>query len=281
MNTRRLIRAIRTTKHLAWIGRAVVLAFTLAGFPGQILAADDPLAAQRSAMALITDTADKICSVIQTAGTSEGSQVQGQVKAELGGLASKLANVGVTGSADINNEQYQNVLRSDLATTLKNNAECKLNVFNTLQAKLLSVPPPVTTATATPAKTEAAGGAPTFTAAAYVGQWMAADRQGGIPQIAVLPQAGGLAVHLWGECHPSPCDWGSAPATPMSMDISVPTGQPIRSVTATFKQNFAERHVTLRLLEQNRLEATIDTHFLDKSGRADYETASQFSRASP
>jgi hypothetical protein len=85
----------------------------------------------------ITNTADKICNVVSTKGEANSEEVKGSVKAQLSGLASKLADIGVTGSGAINNEGYQNVLQQDLAATLRDNTACKLKVFDTLQSKLL------------------------------------------------------------------------------------------------------------------------------------------------
>jgi hypothetical protein len=96
-----------------------------------------PLDTTAQALNLITQTADRICNVVSTKGEVESSDVKGQVQAQLSGLAAKLASVGVSGTGSINNEQYQNVLRQDLASTLHDNTECKLKVFQTLEAKLL------------------------------------------------------------------------------------------------------------------------------------------------
>ncbi len=95
------------------------------------------------ALDLITQTADRICNVVSTKGEVESAEVKGQVQAQLSGLAAKLANAGVSGTGGINNEQYQNVLRQDLASTLHDNVECRLKVFHTLQARIISPPPPV------------------------------------------------------------------------------------------------------------------------------------------
>ena len=46
------------------------------------------------ALDLITATADRICNVVSTKGEAESSEVKGQVKAQLSGLAAKLADVG-------------------------------------------------------------------------------------------------------------------------------------------------------------------------------------------
>ncbi len=90
----------------------------------------------------ITNTADKICNVVLNRGETNSKEVKGEVRAQLNGLASKLADIGVSGSDNINNEAYQNVLRTDLSATLKDNAACKLKVFDTLQIKLLPPQPP-------------------------------------------------------------------------------------------------------------------------------------------
>ena len=101
----------------------------------------ESLGDQANALKLITDTADKICNVVTAAGSSRNFDVEGQLKAELGGLASRLAGVGISGSGKLNEEQYQNVLRQDLAATLRDNAACKLKVFETLSTKILSSVP--------------------------------------------------------------------------------------------------------------------------------------------
>ena len=127
-------------------GNAAIVLFRVVAFsPAFSVYAAAPLDAQQ-AMDLITNTADRICNVVSTKGDAESSEAKGEVKAVLSGLAAKLADVGVSSSGSINSDQYQNVLRQDLASTLKNNAECKLKVFDTLQAKLLSSDPARTSA---------------------------------------------------------------------------------------------------------------------------------------
>jgi len=127
-------------------GNAAIVLFRVVAFsPAFSVYAAAPLDAQQ-AMDLITNTADRICNVVSTKGDAESSEAKGEVKAALSGLAAKLADVGVSSSGSINSDQYQNVLRQDLASTLKNNAECKLKVFDTLQAKLLSSDPARTSA---------------------------------------------------------------------------------------------------------------------------------------
>jgi hypothetical protein len=97
----------------------------------------ETLDVQQKALELITNTADKICNVVSTRGEVNSAEAKGGVTASLNGLLSKLAEIGVTGSGAINTETYQKVVRQDLADTLKDNAACKLKVFDTLQTKLL------------------------------------------------------------------------------------------------------------------------------------------------
>ncbi len=97
----------------------------------------DTFGNQQRALALITDTADRICSVVHERGEASSSEAQGQVRAQLSGLAARLADAGVNVAGSISNGRYEGVLREQLADTLKNNVECKLNVFKSLQARLV------------------------------------------------------------------------------------------------------------------------------------------------
>jgi hypothetical protein len=90
---------------------------------------------------LITDTADRICYVIADKGSATSTEAKGAVNVELSGLASRLLGAGVRGNGGITSEEYQSVLRSELATSIRDSAACKLRVFESLQPKLLVVAP--------------------------------------------------------------------------------------------------------------------------------------------
>jgi WD40 repeat protein len=79
--------------------------------------------------------------MVSTKGEVDSSEANGNVTAQLSGLASKLADIGISGSGNINSGTYQNVLQQDLPTSLKDNAACKLKVFDSLQSKLLEPAP--------------------------------------------------------------------------------------------------------------------------------------------
>jgi hypothetical protein len=112
------------------------LAFIAVIHPLNDSARADNFEAQQKALDLITAAAGKICNVVSTRGEVNSSDVKGNVTVQLRGLASKLAEAGVSGTGSITSEQYENVLRSDLAAALKDNTACRLKVFETLQQKL-------------------------------------------------------------------------------------------------------------------------------------------------
>lgn len=99
------------------------------------------LDAQWQALEVITNTADRICNVVTTRGETESSEIQGNIRAQLTGLAARLSDTGLSGTGRITSTQYQNVLQNELAVTLRNNAECKLRVFETLHRTLLGQSP--------------------------------------------------------------------------------------------------------------------------------------------
>jgi len=106
-----------------------------AGFPENARA--QSLEAQTKALDLITTTADRICNIVRLAGTSQSLKVTGDVKAQLSGLIKQLADIGITGAADFSTDQYEGVLRADLAATVERNAECKFKIFDKLQEKMI------------------------------------------------------------------------------------------------------------------------------------------------
>jgi hypothetical protein len=93
--------------------------------------------AQATALSLITKTADGICNTVRDAGSSQSVKVKGDVKAQLNGLIKQLADLGISGAADFAADQYEGLLHADLATAMAKNAECKFNVFNKLQERMI------------------------------------------------------------------------------------------------------------------------------------------------
>jgi hypothetical protein len=86
---------------------------------------------------------------VSPASQTKAEGIKGDVKAQLSGLASKLVDVGLTGTGDITDSETEGVLQADLATALKDSAACKTHVLDMLASKLLSpqaAPAPTTSA---------------------------------------------------------------------------------------------------------------------------------------
>ena len=80
-------------RNAAWIFAVIVLVLSGGELEGAPLSND--------ALKAITDTADRICGTVAAAGESQSVKVTGDVKAELGGLAKRLAELGISGTGDL------------------------------------------------------------------------------------------------------------------------------------------------------------------------------------
>ncbi len=67
----------------------------------------DELDAQRKALNLISEFADKICGDIPLQGSSSKIEASGKAKAELPGVIKKLADLGLEGAAKYQDSKYQ------------------------------------------------------------------------------------------------------------------------------------------------------------------------------
>jgi hypothetical protein len=86
----------------------------------------------------INSAADRICNVIKNEDTSEGAKVTGKIEAEVSGLAKQLVDLSGNVQGQYNTESYVGVLQCDLPNVLKNNADCKLQVFHKLSDLMLN-----------------------------------------------------------------------------------------------------------------------------------------------
>jgi hypothetical protein len=112
--------------------------FALLSLMGASLAASAPANAQtvddqqKAVIEVIISTAHSLCYDLATASRTKAEGVKGDVKAQLTGLASKIADIGLTGAGDITDSETEGVLQTDLAAALKDSAACKTHVLDTL-----------------------------------------------------------------------------------------------------------------------------------------------------
>ncbi|WP_087750647.1 hypothetical protein [Paraburkholderia caledonica] len=101
------------------------------------------LANQKEALKVISDFANELCNQVGTGGSSQSTELSVDAKAKLNGVVSKVADLGIEGAGKWNSNQYQGLLRQDLAKAVSDASNCKLAVFKDLKDKLL---PPAPTA---------------------------------------------------------------------------------------------------------------------------------------
>ncbi len=98
-------------------------------------------AQKEKALAEITKAADDFCQSVPIEQTSSGSELNAQGKAQLRGLASKIADLGVAGSTQNSTNQSRGVLQKDLATAINDHNNCKINVLKILSPAFLGNTP--------------------------------------------------------------------------------------------------------------------------------------------
>ena len=90
---------------------------------------------------IIKDAAAAICNTVRDArGKKSDVQIQGDIKAQLGGLVGKLADAGITGSGSLRTEEFEGISREATASALGDDRLCRERVFNRMFDKLSSTP---------------------------------------------------------------------------------------------------------------------------------------------
>jgi hypothetical protein len=101
--------------------------------------------AQRDALMMLQEFAERICATAPMSSKSEALEVSGQVKVDLNQVLAKIAGLGISGAAKYQDVETQGVLQKDLAGLIVNSNDCKLKVVLSLQEKLIpaAAPKPV------------------------------------------------------------------------------------------------------------------------------------------
>jgi hypothetical protein len=99
----------------------------------------DELDTKKKALEIISDHANRICYSVPLHGGSNKVEISGEAKAALTGVAKKLADLGLKGASKYESAEYQGVLQSDLAKTLRNSSDCKKDVYRMLIDRLMPV----------------------------------------------------------------------------------------------------------------------------------------------
>lgn len=99
-----------------------------------------------------------------------------------------------------------------------------------------------------------------------IGKWVNCDPNAPIVRIEFGEKSGSLTVHVFGKCHPTPCDWGVVPGIPYAESVAA---NEVVAFSAFYDHGFAERIVTGHF-DVGALVVEIFTKFKDNSGRSNY-----------
>ncbi len=97
----------------------------------------DNLDQAQKALNMIQESAIKMCGETSTKHTSSSLELSGKSKAELKNLISKLMGLKIQGAAKYQTSESEGVLQKDLAGELKDTRNCRRDLFQSLQKKLV------------------------------------------------------------------------------------------------------------------------------------------------
>jgi hypothetical protein len=92
----------------------------------------------------------------------------------------------------------------------------------------------------------------------------------GIVRISIVRTAGAIEVHVWGACHPDPCDWGAVKATLYAANVDAPLPAHADYLQADFTTGFSSTTLIIGPAPAagGELRAIALTRFTDRSGRS-------------
>jgi hypothetical protein len=136
---------------MRWI--TFLAGLTVSSTIGLVAGAAQDFARETTALNLIQQAAASICSTVQQGGQQSEAKVSGDVQAQLNGVIARVADLGIKGAGELRNEEYQGVLRAQLADAIKTNTDCRKGVFDKLVERLLPPPGPPPAPPPVPGKT--------------------------------------------------------------------------------------------------------------------------------
>jgi len=101
----------------------------------------------------------------------------------------------------------------------------------------------------------------------------------GLVRISIVETAGTIEVHVWGACHPDPCDWGAVKATPYAPNVDTPLPAHTEYLQADFTTSFSTTTLVIGPAPpgpNGELRAFALTRFTDNSHRPAFANAMSF-----
>lgn len=113
---------------------------------------------------------------------------------------------------------------------------------------------------------EASASPATVSPAALFGTWIAPSTSRNLVKIVFAASGGGITVHAFGACSPTPCDWGVVSGLVYSANVS--STQAV-AFSAQYRFSFSQAIIVGHIQGKQLIVETF-THFIDGSGRDDY-----------
>jgi len=107
-------------------------------FSIDVIADSSNLEEQRKALDIIADFADRLCKTVELEGRTNSLELSGKAKAELNSLIRKIVDLGIEGAAKYETSEWEGLLQKDLAGILKDNINCRIEVWKDLKDKLIT-----------------------------------------------------------------------------------------------------------------------------------------------
>lgn len=106
----------------------------------------------------------------------------------------------------------------------------------------------------------------------FTGYWKNVDPEtSGVTALDIDVTGNAVSVQAWGKCHPTDCDWGKAsPTYAYAPGVSSDLATEAVAVNAVWSTGWSETLMTIRPVEEDRLQADVYTRFTDGSGRTSY-----------
>lgn len=110
----------------------------------------------------------------------------------------------------------------------------------------------------------------------FVGTWVNSNvATSGITRVNVTRSGDGpLTVQVFGRCHPTDCDWGSAPVLTYGASVSDTNHL---TATAVYAKGYSNTTLVMTFT-RGRLDVQALTQFTDGSGRQNYASRAAFTR---
>jgi hypothetical protein len=108
----------------------------------------------------------------------------------------------------------------------------------------------------------------------FVGSWLNVDpNTRGLSAVTFRIESGVLIAHMWGNCHPTDCDWGDATVNPGSITAS--------GFALTWNQRSVIRDQQVTWLQDGRLRVSTHSRYVDTPGRPNQDRVDDFLRCDP